>query len=360
MALFGNSIDTLAAAQGWQKVAPRKTYVELLAFFRYNTVSTLSSPTWQQIITSKGLHLIQRYPLYLHSILAFTASHLSSIGGRSDFTIAARFHTQQALELYSRRLQKIHDRIEMDAILAVCFMLTALFYLSNDALNTTGSWMNNSQNRINKPHWSSILSGPSLLLQSQSHINSAAGSLWMPFTRNSQYAISQAMLESGPGESLVALLHDICSRSFRAVNATSNSQFGETTSTINSYLPALASISPSLKIHFDPNTSKITPCTDVATYVLLMTFPSRLDHVFLELLRHQDPVALLLVGFWFALLAKLQHCQWWSLRRALSEGYTVLSFLVVAEINDAKMRTAVWVLNQIYDDELQMPLGLDG
>jgi hypothetical protein len=344
IAIFGNSLASIAATQGWQKETPRLTYVELLHCFHNYTVTTLSSPTWQRILTAKTLNLIQTYPFFSHAIIAFTASHLTCVSGRSSSVSAATYHTQKALELYGERLHRARDRAEMDAMLAACFMLTALFYLSHDKLNTTESWISPIQDSTSKPHWSTVLSGPTLLLQSNGHIESVSESLWLPFTRESQYLVGQAREQPGSGEQLVTLLTDLCMESF---NTASSMPALDSTAT-NAYLSALDVLNPALRRHFDAENLTLTPCTDVATYVLLMTFPSRMNNLFIERLSARDPLALLLVGFWLALLSKLDHSQWWCLQRALTEGSVVLSYLDKTQISNPKLRNAVYILSRAY------------
>jgi hypothetical protein len=118
----------------------------------------------------------------------------------------------------------------------------------------------------------------------------------------------------------------------------------------NIYLPALSTLAPALKIHYNPETSTIEPCTDVATYVLLMSFPSGLGYEFTERLTRYDPVTLLLVGFWFALLAKLQHCRWWSLRRALAEGNAICLYLNSINLSHEGLSKAISILTRVFSD----------
>lgn len=232
----------------------------------------------------------------------------------------------------------------MDAMLAACFMLTALFYLSHERLRVTDSWIFANKDAPSKPHWSTIISGPTLLIQSKDHTESISESLWFPFTNESYSLMGQAREQPGPGEQLVTLLKVLC---LESRSATNGSPIEDTTSS-DTYLSALEVLIPALRMHFDPFSVRITPCTDVATYILLMAFPSRMNTVFVERLSNRDPLPLLLVGFWLALLSKLQHCQWWCLWRALSEGSTILYYLGEAEISDTNLKAAVNILSRVF------------
>jgi hypothetical protein len=194
----------------------------------------------------------------------------------------------------------------MDVMLAACFMLTALFYLCHDELNITESWISFPSESAGKPHWSMVLSGPMLLIQSPALIATANESLWSPFLSESEFSVRQASAKSGPGDKLVQLLYDLCSESYN--DTIDGIDQGVTPE--NPYLSAWGALSPALKLHFHPETSTIGPCQDVATYVFLMSFPSRIGSNFVRQLEAHDPISLILVGFWLALLAKLQHSQW--------------------------------------------------
>lgn len=269
-----------------------------------------------------------------------------STGREDDFVATALYHTQQALRLYGERLHRVKDRTEMDAIFGACLMLTALFYFSHDEFQTTESWIFPSPESSGKPNWSTVISGPSLLLQSSQFRDHVLESSWLPFTREAQELVRQAATKSGPGDGFVMMLHDLIPASHRDL---SNVVLNGGTQA-NPYLAAFSTLAPVLRIHFDPATKAIGECVDVASYVALMGFPSQLGNVFIERLETQDSLALLLVGFWFALLAKLQHCQWWSLRRALAEGRAIYLYLRSLQISDSRFGEAVSVLALAFYD----------
>ena len=327
-------------------IASNETYVELLSRFQKQTVTTLSSPTWQRIMVTKGLGLIQDYPFCLHAILAFTACHMSCVG-RRELAPVGMHHAQQAIHLYAERLHQVRERKEMDAMVATCFILTALFYLSHDEMNLTESWISESRDSASKPHWATILSGPTkLLARSAEFPDSDLESLWLPFTINSQRCIREAAAQSGPGHSLVSLLYELGSANHNHVNQSSHTG----TSGKNVYWFSITALAPALEAHFDPECMTINSCSDVATYVLVMSFPSRLNPSFISLLAGKDSIALLIVGFWFALLAKLQHCQWWCLHRALTEGREICSYLKSLLFPGPKLEAAISLLDNVLPD----------
>lgn len=337
-------VNSIADAQEWRKVASSRTYVQLLSCFHDSTVATLSSVTGQRILLSKVTQHFHTYPFLLHAVLALTAAHLTCGRGRSDgLAITAFHHTQQALRLYGERLQRGKDRTERDAMLAACFMLTALFYLSHDEFNATGSWIFPSPDSTSKPNWSTVISGPAVLLQSSEFTVDAYESSWLPFMRESEELVRQALTRAGQGARLVTMLHDLISESH-----CDNSSLTEGTTQTNPYSPAFHALAPVLRAHFDPATMTIGSCVDVSDFIALMRFPSHLNGVFIERLSKRDSIALLIVGFWFALLAKLEHCQWWCLRRALAEGRAIYLYLRTVQFPEQKFKEAVSVLARTF------------
>lgn len=84
------------------------------------------------------------HPFLLHTVLAFSSSHLGYVSRdtptNGTMVLTASYHTQRALRLYSEqiwlhqrdrdhtRMQAPTGREEMDALFASCIMLTSLFY----------------------------------------------------------------------------------------------------------------------------------------------------------------------------------------------------------------------------------------
>jgi hypothetical protein len=140
------------------------------------------------------------------------------------------------------------------------------------------------------------------------------------------------------------MLRDLISESYGDDN---NAHFEDTTQK-NPYLPVLDALAPVLRVRFDPGTLTFGSCVDVADFVSLISFPSRLDDAFIERLSRRDNIALLLIGFWFALLAQLQHCRWWCLRRALTEGRTIYLYLSTVQSQGWKFKEAVSILERTF------------
>lgn len=335
---FAASIDRLAASQGWHKATSTQNYAELLLDFPKTVTSTLSSPSGVQVISTHVLPLVTSYPFLLHAILALTAAHMTCVAGRGDdFAAAAIFHTQASLTLYTARLDRLDDRAEMDAMLATCFMLTALFYLSHDRLHTTASWVFPCVGAARcATRWHTIISGPALLLRSAEFTRSAERSIWFPFMQQSMDLRACAVCRGGPGESAVTLLREVIDESAAGDART------------RSYLSALEVLAPVIRAHFDPATGTFSACNNAEDFVSLVLLPSQLCPTFFERLEEYDHIALLLIGFWFALLARLQHCQWWCLRRSLAEGSAICLFLGCVESPGWRFEKALGILQDAF------------
>lgn len=342
--LLASSLHWCLKAQGWPEAASGQTYAELLSRFNSLTVATLSSLKGQQIISTKITRLVPAHPFLMHAVVALTAAHLTYLRGRSDdLTAITLYHTQQALSLYNGRLQEVKERMEMDATIATCLMLTALFFWSDDEYDTP--WIFSKTDSGGDPAWSTILSGFMVLIRSAAFHATALESAWLPFLCEFQSVLMKAPKRSGPGSRLVTLLHDIISEGSRNKD---DDEYVDGIGRLDPYLVALDALAPVLRARFDPKTSTIGPCTDVADFVTIMRFPSTMGRRFTALLSNWDETALLLVGFWFAAVAKLQHCQWWCLRRALVEGRAIYRYLNAVQPHNCKFSAAVSILERAF------------
>ena len=150
-----------------------------------------------------------------------------------------------------------------------------------------------------------------MLLQSAQFRATASGVSWFAFMRNSQQKLAQLPKRIGPGSDLVNMLQQVIDEHGSLDSGIE--PYGGAVS--NPYYPALSAIAPVFAVRLSPSARIIEPCTDDADFVALVSFPSRLGLTFAERLARRDAVALLFVGFWTALLAKLERCQWWLLSR---------------------------------------------
>jgi hypothetical protein len=145
----------------------------LINHFTCYACKTLSSHTGQVILHSKVPEMLLRHKFLLHTVLAFSASHLDYLGsGPSSIkrmTKTAAYHSHRAIHLYGDRIawyqtqasrpQQMQDadswlrilgaepdanrsqeeREDMDALVAACMMLTSLFFHPKEGTGAT-SW----------------------------------------------------------------------------------------------------------------------------------------------------------------------------------------------------------------------------
>lgn len=320
-------------------VGESTTYVEILHCFRNATVYTLSLSSWQNILITRGLNLIQDYPYLLHAVIALAAYHMSFVTTRK-LAAMGLLHLQQSLALYSKSLNhQVEERMEMDALLSTSFLLNSLFYVADEQIGLTGSWLTGPR-ELHKAsqtpgslHWPAMLSGPTKLLSRSRNLQGHnPASIYEPFARETIESARTIRSSSAPGDALLSLLHDICA---------------EDKPPSQTYLSALNTLTPALKVHVDSHTAMFTGEFNPATYVSVVSFPSVLDSSFMKRLSKSEPGALLLVGFWFALLAKVEHCQWWCFNRAKKEGLVAVNRLNFLNQSSVKLSMAVSILNRL-------------
>ncbi|KPI37338.1 uncharacterized protein AB675_10345 [Cyphellophora attinorum] len=145
----------------------------LINHFTSYACKTLSSHTGQVILHSKVPEMLLRHKFLLHTVLAFSASHLDYLGsGPSSIkrmTKTAAYHSHRAIHLYGdriawyqtqasqpRKMQEANswlhilapdtdadrpqeEREDMDALVAACMMLTSLFFHPKEGTGMT-SW----------------------------------------------------------------------------------------------------------------------------------------------------------------------------------------------------------------------------
>jgi Fungal specific transcription factor domain len=281
----------IATARG----ATQNSFVYMLRHFEETASSTLSSPTGRRIMKAKVPSIIQQYPFLLHSVLAFSATHLRHLGQLgAEMGIASSFHTQRALQLYAQRLRQPVADDEMDAMLAACLMLTGLSFVAEDHLNPTNAWTTQQTGF----RWVTIASGLSILLQAQ-HTWDRSKSFWLPFlteARSSQRD-EEADLQNLPG-----MLLEVCECSPSCANHP------------NPYTPALRILG-----------SMMTVQPDIHTFARLISFPSRLTPDFVDLIYGKDTRALLVLSYWFALMCQIPY--WWCFQRVRGDCRAICVYL---------------------------------
>ena len=298
---IGSYVASLAGA-ATAKASTANSLVHILSHFETSAFATLSNSTGQQILKTKVPRIVNQYPFLLHSVLAYSASHLRYLKGDiGNINITARFHTSKALNLYSERLCQVIPNEEMDAMFAACLLLTGLFYVDDEHV-PINSW---STQKNGNYGWITMASGLAILLSKQKNWDRSK-SFWLPVLAEAnaaqQHSISD--IQHVPRE-----LIDVC-----------------TSTSLEASTPALANLGSIMKL-----------TTDNQEFARLISFPSRLTPDFNKLIYVQDTGALLILTYWFALMRRVPY--WWAISRARHECQILCQRL--QNHSDAKVRAAL-------------------
>ena len=298
---IGSHIAKLAGA-ATAKASTANSLVYILRHFETSAFATLSNSTGQQILKTKIPHLVDQYPFLLHSVLAYSASHLRYLKGDiGNINATARFHTSKALSLYSERLHQAISGEEMDAMFAACLLLTGLFFVDDEPV-PINSWSTRNNGHYG---WITMASGLPILLNTQKDWDRSK-SFWLPFLAevNTAQQHSVSDIQHVPRE-----LFEVCA-----------------SASLEVYTPALVNLG-----------SIMRSATDNQEFARLISFPSRLSPDFNKLVYLQDSGALLILTYWFALMQRVPY--WWCMGRTRHECQVLCQRL--RRHSDAKVRAAL-------------------
>lgn len=322
---------------GKQSVSRQK--YQLLSHFISTGASTLSSPTGQHILRTQIPSLFLKHRTLLHCVLAYSAAHhryLQRLISVHDH--AATYHISEGLRLYAQNLQHYTSAEETDAMFAACLLLTALFWLQDV---NKGSWVLQNRATCNDVDWVKILSGPGLLIQSKTLNGSFVGGSWLPFLQAQNQARQTSALS---GESNIpCFLYDACRTA-----CDQDARDGQHKNDV--YLQALQLFESNVERDFwaDDTNFGIPICIPASEFPRLMVIPARLSTAFIILVNERDLPALLIMAFWFALICRLQHCQWWCFARAKDEGLRICEYIARHCEAQSMNGQAVFQLQQLF------------
>jgi Fungal specific transcription factor domain len=270
---------------------------ELLAHYQSVACLSLGSPKAQKIMRTMVPNWAQEHPFLLHSILAFSARQLGYLIPQDPtYQVAAAHHQHFALQLYSKQLSQAISWDKVDALLAACMILTGLAFFGDDRI----SYILADPQEVSG--WIAVTSGLGVLLHLENLKSYIPHSLWLPVIRDSDddrdtYSKIRPGLDGLPAE-LVDLCH---------ITGTSNKDN-------NPYHVPVRLLTAMMNLELD-----------VHNFTKLIKFPCRLPSSFITLIRGKDPIALLLMSHWFALMSTMPH--WWCCVRARFECLAICRHL---------------------------------
>jgi hypothetical protein len=271
--------------------------IEVLHHFEHIASSTIGTPELQQTMRTTVLSLVQDSPFLMHAILAFSAHHLHMLRPDDKYSrTTATYHSQIALHLYPLELAGELTVSNVNSIIAACFLVTAIVFIAGGSPSASFVFSDDPK----EAEWLVVVAGLSVLLSRADTKALISRSIWMPmFTGNTHCMFPElASGKTGLPEMFVELCHieDYST-------ADNNPYHGE--------LRLLTQV--------------MAMKANKETFAKLIQFPCRTDPAFNVLIREKDPVALLMLAYWFAKILEIDF--WWLGPRARSELYAICSYL---------------------------------
>jgi len=278
---------------------------ELLDHFINITTPCIGSPEFQRILHEEGFRLSVEAPYLLHTILAFSASHLSYLWPQEqNYGMVATFHYDLSLTLYRTQILSGLDAKNADALLGCCHLQSML------AFRGVGSADFNEDRSTLPFTWLRTMQGVGILWQANNlglYLNESY--LWRPVLVESGFMETFACDHSGAQSVTSALsvaLHQLCEVELKTPSNPAPKE--------NVYRKPLSRLC--VLLHGDITQDKIC---------LFMRFISVLQPNFLQLLDHYDPRATLIIASWCAWLSQIN--QWWIVDSAKTECRRLCAYL---------------------------------
>ncbi|KAK1144071.1 hypothetical protein N8T08_005733 [Aspergillus melleus] len=251
----------------------------------------------KQVLRDRTIPLALTEPCLLHAMLAVASTHQANLtpGDSHRSLVATRFR-QTSVHMYRLKLQEPITRADMDVLLTTC-MLVAMFSFSAPNVSPGRSWIfSDDPGALN---WLLIQGGLACLIDCiKPWIDE---SIWRDaFLISSAYELYDDHRTGREG--LDAKLADLCEIS------------DTTTEETNPYHWPLRMLSPLLRLPL----TKLDPSR-------ISSFMGRLPPQYLCLVQAKDPRALLLLGYWLAVMCSVHD--WWIDARVRSECQAICMYL---------------------------------
>jgi hypothetical protein len=275
--------ETIAVAD----VALERRYVSMaLEHFLQHTEPWLLGQCFQRRLQEHGLRLGLESEYVLHAVLAVSASHLHHMNPPNrDLDIFSHCHYSLALELYQEKLQDFRAR-DLDSMY-VCAMIQIIMTVKSTVLDTVSG--------------GEVLGGYDVLLAGIKIMNGFQA-LVDPF--------------QGTPEVSAALFHDLFERCSFPAHFSDYAQgarlIPSTIAPLEGLIRLMIGDDSFRRIYQGPfeylvQISKQEP--QIENLDISLSFSSQLKGDYLKALETKDPMALLLLCYWFSFLARIQ--QWW-------------------------------------------------
>ncbi|PGH06037.1 hypothetical protein GX51_02628 [Blastomyces parvus] len=272
--------------------------IDALHHFALFTSHTMGAPIARHIIRSQVLPLALSSPHLMHVLIAISRAHLSRLvpsyqGGRSEES----YHWQRAVALFQREMMLPINQHNMNAVISTCIMLAVLAFTCDDT-TATGSWVFSESSTAN--NWLYVQGGlPTILARYREQAND---NIWVPVIHDSDdHHGTYSDKRPGP-DGLPPEFVELCEI------------YPDSDGENNPYHPPLRAIA---------SLQKLEPSS--LTFTKLVTFVGTVKSGYRLLLQRKDPRALLILGYWFAMMCSVD--QWWVQARVKSECAAICRFL---------------------------------
>lgn len=272
--------------------------LERLGRFQQRTVLSIGSKRTSEIYQDAMFQLACNHQYLMHMIQALTAVHdryLSPAIGAKQ-TAVETYHLGRALVLFNEKLSGAIEPGEGDAIWSTAALIGLVSFALIDASTPEEAWPLAPPSRTDL-EWLAMSDGKKTIwsIANPTQKNSLFHKLSADFEHD-----YFAAFQPQPGDGiLLSEFTKLC----RLDNSSDN----------NPYYDAVHSLLPLLDL--DCNGS---------TMMRFLSFISYMNPKFKTLLKLKDPVAMLLLAYWFS---KLCNSQWWVSRRAVLECQAICIYL---------------------------------
>ncbi|KAF2716730.1 hypothetical protein K431DRAFT_234731 [Polychaeton citri CBS 116435] len=305
----------------WVPTLDSSQDLRLLQHFQNVTCATLGSDLACDVLQKTAAKLAWGNAHLMHMVLAISAAHMKRLaGGCHARTVTPSYeaieakHWQHGLQMYQAKLSSPNGvRGEFDSIVATTVLSTFVSYAIDDEVPR------DVFSNLNKDAFDSALSplGATSGFRALRILYGEfdAQSSWAPVLYAADDDLATFTTET-PGTSGMprAFVH-LC-----GLNERSNSQN-------EPYHRLLRLLTPLLRLPYNKN-----------NFAKLMAYMGRTWSEYKPLIGKRDPIALLLLSYWFALLRQMD--QWWLQRRARTECNAIVAHL--SENPDPRIRALLF------------------
>ncbi|EGE79763.2 hypothetical protein BDDG_02704 [Blastomyces dermatitidis ATCC 18188] len=351
--------DSIHSAVPQRPYQLREHDLELLSIFQARTACSIGTDATLPIYRREFIRLACQHPFLLHMVLTMTLLHdrylshfppwpRSSSPSQLHLTSSpkALFHWYLGTILFNTKLANPSqiDPRERDAIWAASVLLGAITFSFVDASRAEDSWPLKPSSHLD-PNWLAISDGKREVwkladpLRADSVFREA---LIGPVHGETDHSAPSTVID-GPGLNVddgwrfcfacssnyysvissVSASDTIYTRTppheFLLLHHFITTTFPDPDPKVNPYHTALTTLHSLFTTPFKPH-------TPIAPFIAFIT---HIDPAYRNLLHHKDPLALLLLAYWYGYVYEneSEHAPWWFWSRAMVEGRAICMYL---------------------------------